>query len=85
VRIQFDKIEMKAKRVWTENGKRRQQTKVFMQTVNPFNKNADGTVKTREQIHKELLAERKAWLDLAKRCAPMHPDHVLAAFGEDAS
>lgn len=62
MRITFDEIKVTAKRVWTENGKRRQQTKTFMQTVNPFNKNADGTRKTREQIYAELMNERKEWL-----------------------
>lgn len=62
MRITFDEIKVTAKRVWTENGKRRQQTKTFMQTVNPFNKNADGTRKTREQIYAELMNQRKEWL-----------------------
>lgn len=62
MRITFDEISMKAKRVWTENGKNRQETRTFMQTVNPFNKNADGSVKTREEIYAELNAQRKAWL-----------------------
>jgi hypothetical protein len=34
-----------------------------MQTINPFNRNKDGSVKTRAQIMKELLAERDAWLN----------------------
>lgn len=62
VRLTFDKVSIKGVKRWTENGKRRQQTKEFMHTLNPFNKNADGTVKTREQIMLELLAERDAWL-----------------------
>jgi hypothetical protein len=66
MRIQFDKIELRAKRVWRQDGKRRQETKVFMQTVNPFNKNVDGTRKTREQILVELHAERLTWLESAQ-------------------
>jgi hypothetical protein len=66
MRVTFDKIELKAKRVWRQGGKRRQETRTFMQTVNPFNRNADGTRKTREQILAELHAERLTWLDTAK-------------------
>jgi hypothetical protein len=62
MRIRLQEIKLTAKRVWTENGKRRQETKAFMQTINPFNKNDDGTVKTGEEILKELHVERKAWL-----------------------
>lgn len=61
-RYTFDKVEIKGTRRWKENGKKRQQTKVFMQTLNPFNKNSDGTVKTREQIMEQLLTARDAWL-----------------------
>lgn len=35
--------------------------KVFSQTVNPFNKNADGTVKTVQQIVIELENEAARW------------------------
>lgn len=66
MRLAFDKVTIgKAKRVWLENGKRRQETKEFWQTINPFNKNSDGTCKTREQILTELHAERREWLDSA--------------------
>jgi hypothetical protein len=64
MRITFDKIELKATRRWIdpETGKKRQQTKTFMQTVNPFNKLPDGTVKDRVTIMAELHAERRDWL-----------------------
>lgn len=42
-------------------GKRRTRRKKFYQTLNPFNKNADGSVKTREQIHSELKREVEQW------------------------
>ena len=73
MRYQFQKIELKAKRVWREGGKKRQETKVFMQTINPFNKNADGTVKTGVQILEELHVERRAWLDSAKGLLTVTP------------
>jgi hypothetical protein len=59
----FEQIVLKATRRWTENGKKRQETRTFMQTLNPYNKNADGSLKSRGQIYAELIAERKAWLD----------------------
>jgi len=60
--MRFEQVKITAVRQWRENGKRRQETKTFMQTLNPFNKNADGSVKSRGQIITELLLERKAWL-----------------------
>jgi hypothetical protein len=63
MRVVFNEVKVKGTRRWTDaNGKRRQETKAFMQTVNPFNKNADGSVKTYEQIKRELTAERDFWL-----------------------
>ena len=64
MRITFDKVELKAVRRWVdpETGKKRQQTRVFMQTVSPFNKLPDGTIKDRETIYAELIAARSDWL-----------------------
>lgn len=38
-------------------------TKEFTQTLNPFNTNADGSVKTRSEIQAELSAQAKAYRD----------------------
>ena len=64
MRITFQEIRVKAVRRWKDpqTGKPRQQTKVSMQTINPFNKLPDGTVKDRETIMAELIAERADWL-----------------------
>lgn len=63
MRITFDEVAVKATRRWTdEGGKKRQETRKFFQTVNPFNKNADGSVKTRDQIMREITAKRDEWL-----------------------
>lgn len=63
MRITFEEVAVIATKRWTdETGKRRQQTRRFYQTISPFNKNKDGTVKTREQINAEIKAERDAWL-----------------------
>ena len=50
---------------WKENGKGRQKTKTFSQTLNPWNKNKNGDPKTRQEIYAELYAQKDAWV---KRC-----------------
>ena len=63
MRVVFNEVSLKGKRTYVdESGKRRQETKKFWQTVNPFNKNADGSIKTREQILIEIGRERDDWL-----------------------
>ena len=43
-------------------GKRVRRSRTFAQTVSPFNRNPDGTVRTRAQISAAVLAERSAWV-----------------------
>lgn len=63
MRITFDEVKVKGTRRWTdEEGKKRQQTRTFMQTVNPFNKHANGRQKSRDEIVTEVRAECAAWL-----------------------
>ena len=45
-------------------GKPCTRTKKFFQTLNPFNKTADGFIKSREDIYKELSVQVKEWLKL---------------------
>lgn len=42
-------------------GKRRTRSKTFMQTLNPFNTNPDGSLKTREDIYPQLREKIAAW------------------------
>ena len=64
--IRFQEVAVKATRRWVDtDGKKRQETKRFWQTVSPFNKNSDGTLKTADQIMAEVKAERDAWLSEA--------------------
>lgn len=59
----FEEVSITAVKRWKdETGKKRQETRKFYQTLNPYNKNADGTPKSCEQILTELKAERDAWL-----------------------
>jgi hypothetical protein len=62
VRARFQEVTLKATRRWTEEGRKRQQTRTFMQTINPFNLDREGRPKTREQIMDELHAEAETWL-----------------------
>lgn len=57
----FNEVKIKGRRSWIENGKRKTQTRTFSQTINPWNRNADGSVKTRQEIDRELRVERDAW------------------------
>lgn len=49
-------------------GKRRKRTKVFWQTLNPFNKKANGTIKTRLDIMEENKAEASEWEKVSIDC-----------------
>lgn len=62
MKVTFDEVVVKATKRWKEDGKARTKTRKFYQTMNPFNKNADGTVKTRDQIMAEITAERDTWI-----------------------
>lgn len=42
-------------------GKRVRRQRTFFQTINPFNKNAEGQVKTLPEIMRELVAEGTDW------------------------
>ncbi len=58
----FEEVKMRAsKTIRNDKGKLVARTKTFYQTLNPFNKNKDGSIKNREQIQKELLLEIKGW------------------------
>jgi len=63
MRIRFEEVSIKGVRRWRDaDGKRHQETRVFMQTINPFNKNANGAIKSATEILCELSAERREWL-----------------------
>ncbi len=62
-RVVFEQVVIKGVRRWrSQDGKKHQETRTFSQTVNPWNRNDDGTIKTREQICVELEVERERWL-----------------------
>ena len=81
--IRFEEVRIKGIRRWKEDGKWRQQTKTFFQTINPFNKDEDGLPKSRNQIIAELRAERDAWYDDA--CARDNEGDGTMSGGKDAT
>ena len=59
----FDKVSVKRTKYWKdENGKKRQKTREFFQTLNPFNTDESGNPKSRRQILKEVETEAEAWM-----------------------
>lgn len=53
----YDEVSVKGIKRWKDkDGKQRQETRKFFQTISPFNP------KTRDEIMKEILKERQEWL-----------------------
>jgi len=71
MRITFDVIKERATKSGKcrECGKRCSRSKTFEQTINPWNKNDDGTQKSANDIRAELRVEVKTWLGEAIICA----------------
>lgn len=62
-RLTFDWVGVKGVKKFVDaNGKKRQITKHFRQTRNPFNRNEDGTCKTSDQILAEEKFKRDEWM-----------------------
>lgn len=54
-------------------GKSMKRSRSFEGTINPFNRNADGSVRNREQILEGLKLEAKAWegeAETHEKCVP---------------
>lgn len=62
MKYMFETVSTKRTHRWKENGKNRQETREFSQTVNPFNKNKKGKVKTYAEILDEINEEADVWL-----------------------
>lgn len=61
--IKFEKVQRRrqALGICPTCGRFVQRRKTFEQTVNPFNRNADGSVKTREEVAVSVQAEADGW------------------------
>lgn len=63
VRHVFQEVIVKGTKRWVDSeGKKRQFTKSFSQTINPFNLNSLGIPKSHSEIMTEITAERDKWL-----------------------
>lgn len=63
MRYVFEVVSHRVTKKWIdEDGKKRQQTRKFEQTLNPYNRDANGLPKSREQIWAEIRAQGDAWL-----------------------
>lgn len=63
----FEEISIKRTKRWVdENGKRRQETRKFWQTISPFNKNKKGQIKTVREIQIENNEEAQKWMEQNK-------------------
>lgn len=59
----YEEVSIKGTKRWKdESGKSRQKTKKFYQTLSPWN-TKDGRLKTRNEIMKEIQAEREEWMN----------------------
>lgn len=69
-------------------GKRRTRREKFWQTLNPFNKNAEGEPKTAQEIRVELAEKIQAWraepitCDDCRHDAALHPEPSTEKEGE---
>jgi hypothetical protein len=61
VNFKIVKIQGAKTVVCSKCGKKRKRQKTFYMTINPWNKNADGTVRDRTDICVALEAEKKEW------------------------
>lgn len=60
--VKFKEVSIKRRRTILKDGKRRQETKKFWQTISPFNTSeATGYPKTEQEIMRELEREANAW------------------------
>jgi hypothetical protein len=71
MRITFESIKASAAAHFkcTECGKRRKRATTIEHTVSPFNKNANGVPKSREQVQLDVQREARAWTVNTKTCA----------------
>ena len=71
----FDEVKMQGrKNSKCACGKRVTRQHTFSQTINPFNKNKDGEIKTRQEINEELRAEIEAWKQEPVLCTACEDD-----------
>lgn len=60
-RLTFQQVSATGVRYEIIDGVRRRKQRKFTHTVNPFNRNADGSVKSFAQVKEDVRAEAIAW------------------------
>lgn len=69
MKVTFDTVKLTGVRYVIVNGKRKRQQKVFYQTVNPYNRNHDGSVKSRAEVVMSVREEVLNWQKEGASCA----------------
>ena len=59
--LHFQEMRIKAHRIIFVDGKRKIETKTFTQTLNPYNRNSDGSIKSGKDIARELNNIAAKW------------------------
>lgn len=73
--VRFQEVSLRGTYRWKDaDGKRRQETKKFFQTINPFNLDEFGCQKGPGQIRIELMLQRNEWLAEKKRVQSRNSD-----------
>lgn len=69
--IKFQVVKVRASRsvACPKCGKKVKRSRTFERTLNPFNKNADGSVKTYSEVLADVGAEARFWMKQAEPCA----------------
>jgi len=66
--FQVVKLQVKKSSKCQICGKRKTRQTTFSQTINPYNKNSNGSMKNCMEIHTELVAEANAWKKIPIEC-----------------
>ena len=75
MRVEFESIKRGITKTGKcKCGKKLLRSKTFEQTISPFNKNKEGTLKTRFEIVEELIKEAHSWQPdfICSKCADSH-------------
>lgn len=74
MRYEFEKVSIYAKKSGKcRCGKRRTRSEHLWMTVNPFNKNARGEVKTRQEVRADLAKRHEEWIKEQITCSECPP------------
>lgn len=69
--VTFQEVDLRGqKSVKCAGGRKRtlRRSRKFWQTLSPFNKNAAGEMKSRNEIQNELIVQRDQWLTAPEKC-----------------